>query len=448
MGRVRITTSRQPKESPLNDRRFLSLFLIVFIDLVGFGIVIPILLLHAKENLGASDLQATLLLSAYSIALLIGAPILGRLSDAFGRRPVLIVSQIGTMLGFLLLGFSKVLILLYIGRIIDGISGGNIVTARAYINDITTEENRARGFGVISAAFGAGFIVGPALGGLVPGISANVPLLAPISQQTPFLLAAIFSLLSTLGTIFLLPETLPPDARRPLGQRERPNKDDLSTIELLRPSGVRLVLSFSMMIFLAFSMLQASFPILVRRNIFSPDLPLEQVQRNIGFYFLAFGIVQVLMQAFAVGPAVKRFGEQKLIVFATVLRIGCFLTIALTSSSITLGIVFTVIAIGSALSQPSVQSILSRFATPSTRGQLMGIMQAVQSLGLVIGPIIAGLLLESQWRSISPRTVNALPMFASAAFVSVALLIGLFMLRVYLPSEEKIPAQPTAAPAH
>jgi len=138
------------------DRRFIPLFMIVFVDLVGFGIVIPVLLLHAEESFGATDLQATGLLTAFSIGMVIAGPILGRLSDAYGRRPVLIISQIGTFIGFIVLGFANSLFLLYLGRIIDGISGGNITTARAYINDITTEENRARGFGLISAAFGAG----------------------------------------------------------------------------------------------------------------------------------------------------------------------------------------------------------------------------------------------------------------------------------------------------
>ncbi|TFH36314.1 MAG: MFS transporter, partial [Anaerolineales bacterium] len=157
------------------DRRYIPLFLIVFIDLVGFGIVIPVLLLHAEESFGATDLQATGLLTAYSAGLVLAGPILGRLSDAYGRRRILLISQVGTFIGFIVLGLANSLLLLYIGRIIDGLSGGNITTAQAYINDITNEGNRARGFGLISAAFGAGFVVGPALGGLVVSITAGIP---------------------------------------------------------------------------------------------------------------------------------------------------------------------------------------------------------------------------------------------------------------------------------
>lgn len=163
------------------DRRFIALFVVVFVDLIGFGMVIPVLLLHAQESFGASDLQATLLLTSYSIALVVAGPVMGRLSDAVGRRPVLILSQFGTLAGFLVLGFANTLFLLYLGRIIDGVSGGNITTAEAYINDITSEENRARGFGLISAAFGAGFVVGPALTALIVSVTASSPTLAPYS---------------------------------------------------------------------------------------------------------------------------------------------------------------------------------------------------------------------------------------------------------------------------
>jgi len=251
------------------DRRFIPLFMIVFIDLVGFGIVIPVLLLHAEESFGATDLQATGLLTAFSIGMVIAGPILGRLSDAYGRRPVLIVSQIGTFIGFIVLGLANSLFLLYLGRIIDGISGGNITTARAYINDITTEENRARGFGLISAAFGAGFIVGPALGGLAVTVTAGIPSLAAYSQNAPFFVAVFFSLASILGTYFILPESLDPEARQPLGERSKERDGDLGLLDVLKEEKMRTILSFTFVTFLAFSLFQSSFPIFARRRLFS-----------------------------------------------------------------------------------------------------------------------------------------------------------------------------------
>ena len=274
------------------DRRFISLFIIVFIDLIGFGIVIPVLMLHAEESFGASDLQATLLLSAYSIGMVFAGPVLGRLSDAFGRRPVLIISQIGTLAGFLILGFANSLFLLYLGRMIDGVSGGNISTAQAYINDITTEKNRARGFGLVSAAFSAGFIVGPALGGLVVKVTSSIPAVADYSQQAPFFVAALFSLFSILGTSFVLKESLPPEERSPLGQKKTQTNPDgkprASLLDVLRIPNVRFILLFTTTTFLAFSMLQSSFPIFVRRNIFT-EYSLEDAQGGIGLMLTWLG---------------------------------------------------------------------------------------------------------------------------------------------------------------
>jgi len=424
------------------DRRFVSLFIIVFIDLVGFGIVIPVLLLHAETSFGASDIQATLLLSAYSLGMVVAGPVLGRLSDAFGRRPVLIISQIGTLAGFLVLGFAQSLFMLYLGRIIDGISGGNISTAQAYINDITDEKNRARGFGLISAAFGAGFIVGPALGGLVVKVASSIPALAPYSQQAPFFVAAIFSLISILGTTFILKESLPLEERNPLGRSTNTSANAQSEQkktrlqDILATPNVRLILVFTITTYLAFSLLQSSFPLFARRNIF-PDLSLVDAQGSIGLLLTWIGVINVVMQTFFVGPLVRRFGEQRLIVYATIARFFAFLGIGLSQSALAIGLAFLPLSAGNAVSQPSLQSIISRFAPPSMRGQLLGIFQSSNSLTLIIGPILAGMLLQIQAANLSARMVNALPMFAAAALISIAILLSLRVRRIQLPSQEQ-----------
>ncbi len=432
------------------DRRFISLFLIVFVDLVGFGIVIPVLLLHAEESFGASDLQATLLLTVYAAGMVLAGPILGRLSDAFGRRPVLIVSQIGTLAGFIILGLANSLFLLYLGRIIDGLSGGNISTAQAYINDITTEKNRARGFGLISAAFGAGFIVGPALGGLVVKFTAGIPALAAYSQQAPFFVAAVFSLVSILGTIFILPESLPPESRSPLrrGRREAGAgkvRQETGLLAVLTIPNVRLILIFTVTTFLAFSLLQSSFTLFARRSIFT-DLSLEDAQGSIGLLLTWIGVITVVMQTFFVGRLVSRFGEQRLIVYATAMRVFAFLGVGLSRSPIAIALAFLPLAIGNAISQPSLQSIISRFSPPGLRGRVLGAFQSTNSLTLIIGPILAGLLLEADFPSLSPQTASALPMFLAAGLVAVAVVLSLRVLRMELPSQEKAEAQMGAAP--
>src|SRR5256712_12965927 len=185
------------KRSPL-----LVIFITVFIDLVGFGIVIPVLPYYAEgTKFRATPSQIGLLFASYSIMQLVFAPVLGRLSDKHGRRPVLLVSLLGTALGFLILGFATTLWMLFLGRIIDGISGGNISTAQAYIADVTTKEDRAKGMGLIGAAFGLGFVFGPSIGGVLSRWWINVP----------FLFAGTLAFANAVLLYFTLPETVTPD---------------------------------------------------------------------------------------------------------------------------------------------------------------------------------------------------------------------------------------------
>ena len=182
------------KRSPL-----LVIFTTVFIDLVGFGIVIPVLPYYAEgTKFGATPSQVGLLFASYSIMQLVFAPVLGRLSDKYGRRPILLISLLGTSLGFLILGFANTLLMLFVGRIIDGISGGNISTAQAYIADVTTKEDRAKGMGLIGAAFGLGFVFGPAIGGILSRWGINVP----------FLFAGGLAFANAILLYFALPETV------------------------------------------------------------------------------------------------------------------------------------------------------------------------------------------------------------------------------------------------
>src|SRR5213596_4024471 len=185
------------KRSPL-----LVIFITVFIDLVGFGIVIPVLPFYAEgTKFGATPREVGLLFASYSVMQLIFAPVLGRLSDKYGRRPVLLISIIGTGIGFLILGFATTLWMLFLGRILDGISGGNISTAQAYIADVTTKENRAKGMGLLGAAFGLGFIFGPAVGGVLSRWGIHVP----------FFFAAGLCFANSILLYFTLPETVTKD---------------------------------------------------------------------------------------------------------------------------------------------------------------------------------------------------------------------------------------------
>src|SRR6476469_5241566 len=227
------------KRSPL-----LVIFITVFIDLVGFGIVIPVLPFYAEgTKFGATPSQVGLLFASYSVMQLVFAPILGRLSDKYGRRPILLASLLGTALGFLILGFATTLLMLFVGRIIDGISGGNISTAQAYIADVTTKENRAKGMGLIGAAFGLGFVFGPAIGGVLSHWGIGVP----------FLFAAVLCFANALLLYFTLPETVTPD--HPARVSAAGGRGMAQLVQSLRNPRLGYVLIIYFMFIVAFSIM-------------------------------------------------------------------------------------------------------------------------------------------------------------------------------------------------
>jgi MFS family permease len=205
---------------------------------------------------------------------------------------------------------------------------------------------------------------------------------------------------------------------------------------VLKLSRVRYILSFTFITFLAFSLLQASFPLFARRNLF-PDDSLVIAQRNIGFLLTWVGVINVTMQSFFVGPLVRRFGEKALIVYATFGRIIAFTGIALARDPIMAALAIVPLSVGNAVSQPSLQSILSRFASPKSRGRILGIFQSTNSLTLIIGPIIAGLMLDLKLESVSVETITSIPMFSAAILVSVAFLMSLRFLRMELPTQDR-----------
>src|SRR5947209_3889729 len=231
------------KRSPL-----LVIFITVFIDLVGFGIVIPVLPYYAEgTKFGATPTQVGLLFASYSVMQLVFAPVLGRLSDKHGRRPILLMSLLGTAMGFLILGFATTLWMLFVGRIIDGISGGNISTAQAYIADVTTEENRAKGMGLIGAAFGLGFVFGPAIGGILSRWGINVP----------FLFAGGLALANALLLYFVLPETITPD--HPARVSAATGRGWNQLVQSLRNRRLGFVLTIYFSSIVAFSIMTAVF---------------------------------------------------------------------------------------------------------------------------------------------------------------------------------------------
>ncbi len=358
----------QPRRSALA-----IIFTIVVIDLVGFGIVIPVLPLYA-ERFGASPLTIGFLLGVYSAMQAIFAPILGKLSDRFGRRPVLFLSLLGTAGGFVLMGLANSLPLLFLARIIDGVTGGNISTAQAYIADVTPPEQRSRGMGLIGAAFGLGFIIGPAVGGL----------LSRISLQAPFLFAAALALTNAVALIFLLPESLTPEARAarrrgpaevtPIGEQEKKR--------LFRIMATYFIATTS------FSLLTATYALFTARRF---GLAAEQN----GYIFAGQGLLGALVQGVLLGWLVKRFQDKWLVLAgASALALGLF-SLPLSTAVPMLCVATACIGVGHGLMASPLNGLASKAVGPDKQGQVLGALQSTASMARIVGPVLGGALLQA-----------------------------------------------------
>lgn len=386
------------------------LFLIVLVDLIGFGLVIPLLPFYA-ERFTASPQQVTALMAVFSLMSMLTAPFWGRLSDRVGRRPVLMISMAAASLAYLWMGFADALWMLFAARAVAGACAGNIAAANAYIADVTTPENRAKGMGMIGAAFGIGFIVGPALGGVVAGNQ-----LATADLRTPGLIACALSLTALLGVVFLLKESRPAGAP----QRAMPGRISALRGALSRRVLARLLAIFFLAI-LAFAGMEATFALWAMAQFgWGPA--------QIGYVFTYVGLLSAVMQGGLIGRLTARFGEEKLLIAGLAL-IAFGLVILPAARDLALLIpAVSCLALGMGAMQPSLNSLISRRAGAEEQGEVMGVAQSVASLSRVLGPLIAGLLFASLGRDS--------PFLGGMVLVTAAALIGW-----RLP-----PAEPVAAP--
>src|SRR2546429_2708893 len=405
------------KRSPL-----LVIFITVFIDLVGFGIVIPVLPFYAEgTKFGATPREVGLLFASYSIMQLVFAPVLGRLSDKYGRRPVLLISLIGTSLGFLILGFAATLWMLFLGRIIDGISGGNISTAQAYIADVTTTENRAKGMGLIGAAFGLGFVFGPAIGGILSRWGINVP----------FLFAGGLAFANAILLYFTLPETVTPD--HPARASAATGRGWGQLFVSLKNPRLGFVLTIYFLSIVAFSIMTASFSLFMMFRLGYDAF-------HNGWVFAFVGIISAVIQGGLIGKLVKRFGEPLLIIVGALLFSASLVAIpfvTLASGLTALLVLGAATAIGQALSAPSLSSLASKTASAGEQGGVLGVMQSVASLARAVGPSLAAVLIYSAIAHVGydgvPQKMSdasILRTFWTAAIIQfVGLLIALYFAR-------------------
>jgi DHA1 family tetracycline resistance protein-like MFS transporter len=354
------------------------LFLIVVTDLIGFGVIIPLLPFYA-EYYQASPADVGMVMATYSLTQFIAAPFWGRLSDRYGRKPILLISLAGASLSYVWLGFCDTLWALFAARAVGGFMAGNISAAFAYVADITTRENRAKGMGMIGAAFGLGFIIGPALGGILAG---SDPVNADF--RSPAFAAAGLSALAFILTLTILKESLSPEIRKKLSELPPQTRRQQFRDAITSPIVARLLL-ISFLATFAFAGLEATFAMWSRRQFgWGPE-------QN-GYLFAFVGVLSALIQGGLIGRLNKRFGEGKLIVQGAIaLTIGIFM-IPFSYTLPILVMSMMIAAYGFSVISPALSSSLSLQAGEEAQGSMMGVSRSASTLARVAGPAVAGLL--------------------------------------------------------
>lgn len=353
-----------------------TLFLVVFVNVLGFGLIVPLLPFYV-ERLGGGPETVTLIIALYSLLQFATAPLIGRLSDRYGRKPLMAWTMLGTVLGHALLGIADSLWLVIVSRAILGVMAGNLGVAFAYASDITTEDQRAKAIGTLSAAFGMGFMFGPGIGGLLAGAdvtSANFLL--------PAFSAAGLAIAGLLCILFFLPESLKTEDRS-----HQANTSQFSMLEQVKitfnlPS-VAMLSFVSFLLYAAWSMLLSIFALWANRV-------LGHGPREIGFVFMYMGMIGTVTQLTLIGPLEKRFGEVS-VIFITVVAMFVGMLMIASATDLTMTIIATtVLATAHSIFTPMVTSVVSKRASSKDRGTVLGMFQGFGGLGRVVGPAFAG----------------------------------------------------------
>ena len=375
----------------LVTRPLLIIFLTIFVNLVGFGIIIPLLPFYA-ETFGASPLVIGLLFAVFSLCQLVAAPALGDLSDRYGRRPILIFSLAGTVVSFVMLAVAHSVAMLFAARIVDGLSGGNISTARAYVADITEPKDRARAYGIIGAAFGLGFILGPALSGILSGISYTAPIWA----------AAGITVIATIMAWLWLPETV--------HRTQAGTGNPFSYLPaLLQRTAVRRILAIDFIYWLAFATFQTTFSLFVARRFgFGAS--------KTGYFFAAFGLLGAVIQGGFIRPIVKRLGDKTTFLLGLAFGMVGLIAAALAHSVVLFALALVPLAFGIGFGHPTMSSLVSLVARGDEQGRVQGAASAVESLGRTIGPVWGNASLQQYGESV--------PYISAAAFLLLTFIMS------------------------
>ena len=371
--------------------------------MVGFGIILPIFPFYA-ERVGASPTAITWTMSAFTLGQAVATPIWGRISDAYGRRFVLILTLIGSAASYVWLAMADDLLTVIASRVFGGLMAGNIATAFAYVTDITTEAERPAGLGKVGAAMGLGFVFGPATGGLLAGADVETA-----NFVLPAMAAAVISLVAVAGTLAKLPESLAPADRKPLFGRGDHDSSDTPKISLAdaNRSGLIRLFGAALIFYTSMSLMESIFP-LWAKDVYGMG------PRDIGVVFFVLGLISIAMQGGLIGPLSRRFGEKRVAIAA-----GLFFSLglggmALASAMWQVWAALVPFGIGVGLFNPTVSSMVSKTASSNERGVVMGRYQASSAMGRFFGPLICG------------------PIYSGIAFAAPFTLGSILMLPVVL----------------
>jgi DHA1 family tetracycline resistance protein-like MFS transporter len=395
--------------------RLINIFLVVFVDMLGFGLILPLVPYYA-ETFGATPLVIGLIVASFAAGSLVGAPLMGRLSDRYGRRPILLLSVAGSFIGYLLLGFAQpigaflsnlvpthplntfVIGILFISRMVDGFTGGNITVAQAYISDNTDERNRTQGLGIIGSAFGLGFIIGPLVGGLLSHWGYNIPAFA----------AASMSLVNMISIFFFLPESLTRE-RQAANQQQKQPAFTLNALmaALNRPKiGPLLLVRFFLM--LAFAMFQSVFALFAQHR-------LSLSSESTGFVLTYVGFYSVLVQGVGIGLLTKRFNDRTIIITALGLMFLGLVGWSITPDLPIMLLVLLPLFGGAWIVNTVVTSGITKVVEPEEIGGMLGVSNALESISRVISPAIGGFLFGS------------IGMWAPGVFSAIMILWGVWL---------------------
>lgn len=395
------------------------IFITVFIDLLGFGIVIPALPYYVESDLfRATPFDIGLLFASYSLMQFVFAPVLGSLSDKYGRRPILFFSMLGAAVGYVFIGFAFALWMVFAGRIIAGITGGSISTAQAYIADVTTRENRAKGMGLFGATFGLGFIFGPAIGGILTRYGIHIP----------FLFAGVLSFANAVLIYFILPETVKKGAS--LENLIRKNRF-AEIVEVLSEKLFGTLAAIYFVLITSFSIMTYAFVLYTIHRF-------EYTAEQNGYIFAFIGILAVIFQGGLFGKLAGKFGENPLMI------IGCLMMTASLFSIPYIGpasgglaallIMTTVLAVGNSLASPSIMSLASKISHENEQGKTLGVLQSGASLARAIGPALGGVLLNNALNQVDNLSIQR-TFFTASAIMLAAMLMAVYFVKMSRASE-------------